>query len=183
MGETREGPPGRCRALARGAKDVAFLALGAFPTPSQLITIGNDPAPPATLTPPSPQHGVKISLFCFSILNFFPALAEVSRETHSHQHQGRSVSQQGISTRSKRSPPKHACLRLLGAKGKNESEEGHNWPGPGHRQSIGPGGSAPEVGDPNREGARAPPERVLDSGRGGARALEEKTPQPPKAHR
>ena len=42
--------------------------------------------------------------------------------------------------------------------------------------------SAPEVGDPKREGARAPPERVLDSGRGGARALEEKTPQPPKAH-
>ena len=127
----------------------------------------------------SPQHGVKILLFCFSILNFFPALAEVSRETHSHQHQGRSVSQQGISTRSKRSPPKHACLRLLGAKGRNESEEGHNWPGPGHRQNR-PEGRHPRSETPRSRALELRPRGFWTRGAAGRARLRRKPRNPLK---
>jgi len=181
MGETREGPPGRCRALARGAKDVAFLALGAFPTPSQLITIGNDPAPPATLTP-SPLRRENFTFLFFNIELLSRARRSLERHIPLSIRVGLSRNK-GFLHDPSEAHQKHA---FLAPREEAKSEEGHNWPGPGHRQNRPEGRhprSAPEVGDPNREGARAPPERVLDSGRGGARALEEKTPQPPKAHR
>ena len=146
-----------------------------LPPPQPVVTIAIDPAPPATLTPSF--FGVRNFTFLFFNIELLSrALAEVSRDT-------RSVSQQGISTRSSEA---HQNTRVFAFLAPREEARARGTQLARARASAAPEGrhprSAPEVGDPKREGARAPPERVLDSGRGGARALEEKSRNPPTRH-
>ena len=124
----------------------------------------------------SPQHGVKILLFCFSILNFFPRSPK-SLERHIPISIRVGLSRnKGFLHDPSEAHQKHA---FLAPREEAKSEEGHNWPGPGHRQNR-PEGRHPRSETPRARALELRPRGFWTRGAAGRARLRRKPRNPLK---